>query len=328
MYELILKRSLGRTGNCMICIMNAIKYAMENHIDKISFEDMNWMGPSLLPKGPNKNAAIFTSYEINIDPSDFKGDKPSESNLGRRGCVTKIGDGKISSWFVGFYTAETSFEDRMHICKKYLKPLFDFTAQQLGEKDLVIHLRSGDIMGKGHYGYLQPPLSFYIKIIELKSWDNIYILTERDNNPCFRELIKRYPSIITFLDSGKRCPGEGFGFKHDLGYLVGCQNYAVCQSSLCPLIIQLSDSIKNVYIPSYMLKTDGKYGLREHPIWWSKDFMNKKDVYEYCGKTYNIYDYDKYSDTNENIHEYEKTENIKNLLEYGIHDMNLKKLDD
>ena len=38
MYELILKRSLGRTGNCMICIMNAIKYAMENHIDKISFE--------------------------------------------------------------------------------------------------------------------------------------------------------------------------------------------------------------------------------------------------------------------------------------------------
>ena len=328
MSELILTNSLGRTGNCMVCIMNAIKFAIDNHICKVSFHAMNWMGPRLLPKNSDSSSPIFTSYEINIDSSDFQGNKPDHKSIvKKKGCVSDAGNNKVSSWFVGFYNTDTSFKERLHICKKYLKPLFNFNEQKLGENDLLIHLRSGDIMGKGHYGYLQPPLSFYIKVIESKKWENIYLLTERDNNPCMQKLLEKYPNIIHFLGHNniKRCPGEGFGFKHDLGYLVGCKNYAVCQSSLCPLVIQLSDTIKNVYIPSYMLKTSGKYGLREHPIWWSRDFMEKKTNFEYCNVCYHIYDYEEYVNTNENKYEYQKKENIDYLLEYGMTTNNKKK---
>ena len=67
MSELILTNSLGRTGNCMVCIMNAIKFSIDNHISKVSFNAMNWMGPRLLPNKNDSSSPIFTSYEINID---------------------------------------------------------------------------------------------------------------------------------------------------------------------------------------------------------------------------------------------------------------------
>ena len=89
-------------------------------------------------------------------------------------------------------------------------------------------------------------------------------------------LKQKYDNIVTFVSDKNRHGGNGFGFQHDLGYLVGCVNYVPCQSSLCPLIIQLSKSIKNVYMPSYMLKTTGHHAIREHPIWWSQTLTNKK----------------------------------------------------
>ena len=88
----------------------------------------------------------------------------------------------------------------------------------------------------------------------------------------------KYSNIITFNINKERHGGNSFGFRDDLGYLVGAHNFVPSQSSLSPLIIQLSKTIKNVYIPSYMLvSNNSKLSIREHGIWWSNFFINKKD---------------------------------------------------
>ena len=38
MYTLELNKSLGRTGNCMLCVINAIYFAEKYNISKVTFD--------------------------------------------------------------------------------------------------------------------------------------------------------------------------------------------------------------------------------------------------------------------------------------------------
>lgn len=68
--------------------------------------------------------------------------------------------------------------------------------ETLGDKDVVIHIRSGDIFDANpHGGYIMPPLSFYVEIIETNQFENIFIVAEDTKNPCVNELIRLYPHI-------------------------------------------------------------------------------------------------------------------------------------
>lgn len=68
----------------------------------------------------------------------------------------------------------------------------------LGEDDLVIHLRSGDIFESRnpHPSYGQPPLSFFKKVVETNSWERVFLVYENETNPVVR-------SLQNFLDSKK-----------------------------------------------------------------------------------------------------------------------------
>ena len=66
-----------------------------------------------------------------------------------------------------------------------------------------------------------------------------------------------------------------------------------------------------------MLKTDGYHAIREHAIWWSNCLKNKKGTCTINEVTFNIYDYDKYIDTPDDIYQYKHEKNRKYLLEYS-----------
>ena len=308
MYELELTKSLGRTGNCMICIITAIFFSLkQKNISKITFPSMLWQSNALLPKNnTSPEQHIINSFDIFLDVTEGDNINTTKPKTVRN-LTWNAQKNKFESWFIGFYTGQVSFRDRLEIVQKYIYPLFNITPQILDENDLVIHIRSGDIFNQCHYAYIQPPLSFYIEVISSKKWNNIYILTEKNNNPCIQVLKDKYPAIITFNTSNNRTGGNGFGFKHDLQYLLGSYNYVPCQSSLCPLIIQLSKTIQNIYIPSYMFSTKGKHGIREHCTWWSKDLCTKfKNLnnnsnivtFKECHYNFIVYNYDKYIEIN------------------------------
>ena len=180
----------------------------------------------------------------------------------------------------------------------------------LGDKDLLIHLRSGDIMVAGNPEMIQPPLEFYEKVIQSGSWDNIYVITEREpTNPLFSILVEKYDGI-QWLDDG-RTKMNGYNFKKDFDYLIGAKHYIPCQSSLCPFVIQISDVIRDVYIPSYFFNR-----FNSTMNWWTKSLFKKKQDVMVNNIHFHIYDYDKYGEYKAGMYNYIKPENKDILIHY------------
>lgn len=328
MYELELTKSLGRTGNSLLCIINAIYFAFSNKISKVKFHKLQWWTDQLLPGKANE---LIKTLEININEEDLLDTKilntdDERKQILRNRCslIWNEQQQQFESWFCGFYSAATPFEQRIQIVKKYIRPILNIKEEALHEDDLVIHLRSGDIMSKGHHCYIQPPLAFYEEIIRMKKWKTIYIITEQRNNPCLPALQSKYSNVVSFVNTQntqKRHGGNANGFAHDLGYLVGCHNYVSCQSSLCPLVIQMSKTIKNVYVPSYFFITKGNHAIRETPIWWSNSFKDKKTNFKIHDIEFHVLDYDKYIDTKEPIYNYHEKRYKDYLLNYSHTDI-------
>lgn len=93
-------------------------------------------------------------------------------------------------------------EETMNIINKYIKPYIDYSLPDtLGinfEKDLIIHIRSGDVFQENFdlNQYVQPPYSFYQKVLETHKFDNVFILSENYNiNPVIPKLFKNYKNI-------------------------------------------------------------------------------------------------------------------------------------
>lgn len=66
----------------------------------------------------------------------------------------------------------------------------------LGDNDVVIHIRSGDIFTTFIQElYWQPPLSFYVNLLNKRKFTNVYLLSEDNANPCVDILLELFPNI-------------------------------------------------------------------------------------------------------------------------------------
>ena len=158
----------------------------------------------------------------------------------------------LSHWGHFFYKRENPFFRRKQIAQDYIIPRLKFQPITIDKDALVIHLRGGDIFDRGHYAYVQPPLSFYVNIIESKNWSKIYLISEDKKNKCFDVLIINYDCITLFDNKNENRSQD---FQKDLQIMIGCCNFVASKSSLSPLIIQLF-TIKNVYLTSEYLTTN------------------------------------------------------------------------
>ena len=167
-----------------------------------------------------------------------------------------------------------------------LKDLFIIKYKDIpdcNDDDLYIHIRSGDIfIGEGSPSYTQPPLDFYVKIIESNKFNKIYILAEDDLNPCINILLKKYPNIVwnktQLID--------------DIKLIMKCKNFIYGKSLLTTHILLFNEGLIKSWDPS-MYNFDGYY-----------EAITKANNMTYYKGIFNIW--------------YNKPEQLKVMIEYKL----------
>lgn len=117
----------------------------------------------------------------------------------------------INNSSILFYNAKTFYhsffnikpEIRIHLLRNEI--LKNLPIINSSNKDLYIHVRSGDIFKIKNYGYSysQPPLCFYKNILKNFNFINIVLISSDNLNPIIKKLINQYPKIINKKNSIK-----------------------------------------------------------------------------------------------------------------------------
>jgi len=151
----------------------------------------------------------------------------------------------------------------------------------LGDNDVVIHIRSGDLFTDGTRSpsdYIPPPLSYYTEILNNNNFEKIYIVAEDIKNPCIDKLLKLYPNIIFKQQK----------LEHDIDLILRTKNIICSIGTFIPSLLMLSKNIKNVYMnnfdynintENYIKKINGnvivldysEYYKRIGRCWWNTD---------------------------------------------------------
>lgn len=137
-------------------------------------------------------------------------------------------------------------DDRRKIAREYLSDKINCSIPKIDEGTLVVHLRSGDIMGPRPHGeYVQPPLAFYRRIIKDHSFQKILIVTEIDRrNPVIAALVREFDAEVLCRNA-----------QEDFGVLLGAVHFCPAFSSFSLTAALLAPMVKHIYIPSFPYNT-------------------------------------------------------------------------
>ena len=154
----------------------------------------------------------------------------------------------ISGTFLNhFYFLEKFNPDFKNIRLAYARKILKMNTKSLSflERDLVIHIRSGDIFTKKgiHPNYGQPPLSFYILCIKDFKPSSVTLIYEDTKNPVINLLIKYIQDIGCQL----RRPTLK-GIKEDISFIYNAKNVVCGNGTFVLGILMGSYSIQNLYI--------------------------------------------------------------------------------
>jgi len=179
--------------------------------------------------------ALFHGYNIMLPYHEFFNttylvinDKVTKDNE----IITNIRDEHPSIF-------EANTDNVLKILKRMFVPRNE---PSLGEKDLLIHIRSGDAFDKHpHRDYATPPLSYYTSLIENPEFQTVHLIAQDDKNPCIKALLERFPNI----EYRRRTLNE------DVKLILGARNIAMSYGSFVPEILTFSEKCKRLYAPSY-----------------------------------------------------------------------------
>jgi hypothetical protein len=176
------------------------------------------------------------------------------------------------------------------IFHKYIEPIFrlikESTDFELRSNEITVHLRSGDNFSKNpHSSYVQPPLSFYLKLLDNY---NLNLVFEDVKNPCINKLLLE--------DNVKNMSNSSLS--SDLNYLLNSKNLAIGHGTFGFAIYLISKKLENLYIPlsSFQDFPVGKWGesLNIHTIdlidyipkgKWKNTFYQRRKMLKYRLKT-------------------------------------------
>ena len=248
----------GRLGNNLITLYDSLYFAIQNNYDAIIF-----------PKHEMFNTQII-KLNHNIDLND------NNMNDYNDICIIKRGE----EMFNYFKQIENKcFDVNKNIIIGYLKKIFKIKYKSIkkgSEKDLYIHIRSGDLIDSNGNStgfsitlpeYRPLPLSFYTTIIDNNKYDNVYIISEDDKFPAISILLDKYPNVkfkIRSLDD-------------DIKLIMGARNIAYGWGSFIPTLLWFNEGLNNVYISQYY---DNIFGINYDKECWCKyhGYKNKKII--------------------------------------------------
>ena len=148
-----------------------------------------------------------------------------------------------------FYFLEESFDylmsnkGRREILHTYILPYLKLVnTDNVDDDTLVIHIRSGDIFGGWtHKNYVQPPLSFYKKIINESENSDVLIVTQPDKrNPCIEGLLSWDSNIKVQCGT----------LREDVSAMLKARNLVIGFGTFGWMLSLLSDRIYNLYCPT------------------------------------------------------------------------------
>lgn len=146
----------------------------------------------------------------------------------------------------------------LSVLKKIYNNHIKFKHQNNGPLyDVSIHIRAGDIFGKVvHPKYIQPPLSFYEKIINENKNKKISIVYENTLNPVINKLLEKYKntSNVVFQSSN---------IIEDILTLSRCKTLVMSMGTFTLIPYMISTTIENIIVPSYMKEGDIWFGLED-----------------------------------------------------------------
>ena len=125
--------------------------------------------------------------------------------------------------------------NRLTIFKKQL--LKNLPKILTNPNDLYIYIRGGDIFKDSKseaYYYFQPPLCFYIKILDKFNFRKVFIISEDKLNPVIPKLLRKY----SYIKKNKN------NIKLDISYLIHSYNIVGARSTFFLTSIKFNDNLK------------------------------------------------------------------------------------
>jgi len=163
---------------------------------------------------------------------------------------TDDGSGKGKSILAGDFFQRRYFFDVLTPNRLPISSFLDSECLQLkpsksfGKRDLVIHLRSGDVFRTGqkvHPDYGQPPLAFYEKILASEQWDSVTIVCEDDANPVLAHLLD---SARSLTDNITKMSGS---LQEDIECLLNAKTLVASSGTFIPAIAELSENLETIF---------------------------------------------------------------------------------
>jgi len=133
-------------------------------------------------------------------------------------------------------------KERREILQGFILPNLNLIDSDFVRDDtLVIHIRSGDIFGGWtHENYVQPPLSYYQKIIEEGDYSDVLVITQADkSNPCIEGLLSWNSNINIQCGS----------LREDVSAILGARNLVIGFGTFGWMLSLLSERIYKLYCP-------------------------------------------------------------------------------
>jgi hypothetical protein len=107
---------------------------------------------------------------------------------------------------------------------------------------LTIHLRSGDIFYRdGLFNWGQPPLAYYIFILESSDWSSVCIVTQDQQSPVLGPLVRYCHS------KNLGCIVQSSSFQDDVLELAGATSLVAGRGTFVPAIVLIAPSLSTLY---------------------------------------------------------------------------------
>lgn len=225
---------IGRFGNSFQQVAKAMRLAERSQIKKLVLEKTPWLIDSF---------RSATNVEVDQTGTKSKSLKRVDTVIVGR----FLWEEELT--YEGSYLREieAATELKRHFSFPVRKPDF-------GSEDLVVHLRGGDVYSDDPpHDYGQPPLGFYLAILDTHEWASVTVIHE-DDNPVVLAALRQH-----LEQSGIAHTFQSSSLHEDLSVLLAAQNLVVGNGSFARAICEMSLQLKQVF------RLAGTYGVGELP---------------------------------------------------------------
>ena len=183
-----------------------------------------------------KNSIYLKDYNITINSIE-----DSQPNYPENTGVLNSDTIYYDSFDVFFYFYKIKPKIMIHLLREEI--VNNLPKVNISQKDLYIHIRSGDIfINYIHPPYAQPPLCFYYSILTNTLFKNfnfrkIFLLSTDNNNPTIDKLLSRFKNILYSQNT----------LEYDISCLINCYNLVSSISSFLNTIIMLNSNLENLW---------------------------------------------------------------------------------